>query len=221
MESSFICLQFIQTYNHIITNLIFKRKEGKFFLHSGDKIPLWHPQTQIYLFSYNIDISCHFFFCSLRRIRYLIPLAQPRLSRESVGWQSFRIQGRRSAAYLFFGCYFHCRSLCQPVGCVPRQSFMFLYASSFRRTAAVVRQGGHVDYLDYFDACAMNGTDSGLASVTGSFYIRFYFAQSQIVCYFRAVLRCHLCGIGSVLLRATEAHFACRWPGDYLTLAVG
>ena len=51
-----------------------------------------------------------------------------------------------------------------------------LHASSFGRTAAIVRQRCHVDDLDYLDAGAVDSTDSRLTTVARSFHVSFYFA---------------------------------------------
>ena len=84
-----------------------------------------------------------------------------------------------------------------------------------------MRQRSDVDDFGNGDACTMDGTHCGFATVARALEVGLDFAQTQIVSDLGAILRCHLGGIRSVLLAAAEAHLAGRRPGDNLTLAVG
>ena len=83
-----------------------------------------------------------------------------------------------------------------------------------------MRKWSNIDNLDYLNTCTVYGTDSGLAAVTGTLNVCLNLAQTQIVSDLCTILCCHLGGVRSVLLTATETHLAGRRPGDYLTLAV-
>ena len=85
-----------------------------------------------------------------------------------------------------------------------------LYAAAFRRSASVVRHGCNVHDFGDVDTCSDTGADSGFASLSGSFDVSLDFAQSEVESDLTAILCCHLCGIGSVLFRAAEAHLASR-----------
>ena len=85
---------------------------------------------------------------------------------------------------------------------------LILNAAAFGRTAAVVGQRSDVDDFDNFDAGAMDSADGALAAVTGTFDISLHLAQAQVVSGLGAVLSGHLCGVGSVLFAAAEAHLA-------------
>ncbi len=82
-------------------------------------------------------------------------------------------------------------------------------------------QGSNVHDFGNFDSCSMNGTDSRFTAGTGSFYVNFYFAQSQIVGNFGTVGSRHLCSIGGVLFGTLETHFTGRCPGYNLTCVIG
>lgn len=82
-------------------------------------------------------------------------------------------------------------------------------------------QGSNVHDFGNFYSCSMNGSDSGFTAGTGSFYINFYFAQSQIVGDFGTISGCHLGCIRSILFRPLETHFASRCPGNNLACVVG
>ena len=89
-----------------------------------------------------------------------------------------------------------------------------LYATTLGRTATVVGKRRNVDNLGNLDTHAVHGADCRFTSVTGALHIGFHLAETKIVSDLAAIL-------GSVLLRATEAHLACARPRDYLALAVG
>ena len=74
--------------------------------------------------------------------------------------------------------------------------------------------------FDYFDACSVYGTDGAFAAVAGTLDIGFYLAQAEVVSYLSTILSGHLSGIGSVLLRTTEAHLAGTRPRNNLAFAV-
>ena len=82
-------------------------------------------------------------------------------------------------------------------------------ATALGRTASVVGQRSNVDNFGHFDTSSVDGADCRFASVAGTFDIGFYLAETEVVGDFSAVLRCHLCGIRSVFLGASEAHLAC------------
>ena len=83
--------------------------------------------------------------------------------------------------------------------------FNALNTTTLRGTAAIVRQRSNINNLHHLDSCTMNGTDSRLTSVTGTFHIGLHLAQTQVISNLCAILGCHLSSIRSVLLRTNES----------------
>lgn len=77
-----------------------------------------------------------------------------------------------------------------------------------------IADGGHLN------THVAEGADGRLTTRTGAFHEYFGFAHAQVVGYFTAVAHRHLGGVGRVLLRTTEAHFAGRSPRNHLTVIV-
>ena len=95
-----------------------------------------------------------------------------------------------------------------------------LYSSSLGRTATVMGKRSYVDNLRYCNACSMHGTNSRFATIAGTLNICLYLAETEVESYLSTILSCHLSGIGSVLLGATETHLTRRRPRNNLTFAV-
>lgn len=87
---------------------------------------------------------------------------------------------------------------------------MGLYATTLWRTATVVGKRSYVNDLGNFDTSSVNGADCGLTTVARTFDISLHFAEAEVISHLGAILSCHLSCVGSVLLRATETHLACR-----------
>ena len=81
-------------------------------------------------------------------------------------------------------------------------------------------QRSYIDDFSNFDTGSVNGTDSGLTTVTGTLDICLYLSQTKIVSHFGAILGSHLGCIRSVLLRTSKTHLSGRRPGDDLTFTV-
>ncbi len=84
-----------------------------------------------------------------------------------------------------------------------------------------MRQRSYVDDFGYFDTSAMNSSHCRFTTVSGAFYIGFYFSQAQVKSHLCTILCGHLSGIRCIFLGASETHFTCRRPRNYLTLAIG
>ena len=66
-------------------------------------------------------------------------------------------------------------------------------------------QRSNVDDFGYFNAGTMDGTDSRLAAVAGSFNISLNLAETEVEGNLSAILCCHLSCVGGILLRTAEA----------------
>ena len=77
-----------------------------------------------------------------------------------------------------------------------------------------VADGGHLN------THVAERADGRLTARAWTFHKYFGFAHAQVVGYFTAVAHRHLGGVGRVLFRTTEAHFAGRSPRNNLTVVV-
>ena len=83
-----------------------------------------------------------------------------------------------------------------------------------------MRHRSHVDDLGDDDSSVVDSPDCGLTSCSGTLDIDFDLAETGIVSGLGSILSCHLGGIGSILLRTTEAALSCGGPTDDLSLVV-
>ena len=78
--------------------------------------------------------------------------------------------------------------------------YLFLYATTFRWTAAIMRQRSDVYDLSYFNTCTVDGTNCTLTAVSRTFHISFHLTETQIISNLSTILSSHLCSVRSILL---------------------
>jgi len=96
-----------------------------------------------------------------------------------------------------------------------------LYSSVLGRTAAIVRQRGDIRDLLHDDARGVDGTDSRLTALSGTFNVNLHSAQTEVVGNLGAVLGHHLGRVGGVLLGTSVTHLTSGRPRDNLAVVVG
>ncbi len=84
-----------------------------------------------------------------------------------------------------------------------------------------MRKRSNIRDLFHHDAGGVDGTDSGLTSLTRSLHINFHFAQTEVVSNLGTVLSHHLGSVGSILFRTSVSHLTSGRPRNHLTVVIG
>mmetsp|Transcript_10759 Transcript_10759/g.14046 ORF Transcript_10759/g.14046 Transcript_10759/m.14046 type:complete len:296 (+) Transcript_10759:1324-2211(+) len=102
----------------------------------------------------------------------------------------------------------------------PQLNSCRLYATALRRTAAVVRDRGHITDGSDVEADCSQCAQCGFTTRTGALNFDFQSFNAVILRFFACIFSSHLSSIRGRLTGTLEAHGACGGPGNRVALHV-